>query len=208
MLRTRVLCFLAAAILAVAGDTGVPPRANANEYASHQTVDSATMAASIVPAEQIRKIFSPAIAKEYVVVECAFFQADGHSVDVDRFGFGLKTGPDSVAHAEQPRDVAAPWPERNSPMNRGPQTVSETGVYVEHSSTPVYGRQTNVGAWEGVGVTNDDRNAPPPKAPPDTRAMENKLRERALPEGSTRDTVAGYLYFPRYAKKHKAIRRN
>jgi hypothetical protein len=202
MLSNRLFCFSVAAGLAVAGDSGVSPRPNTADYAAHHTTDSVTMAASIVPADQVRKIFSPDIAKDYVVVECAFYPLNGHSVDVDRFGFSLKTGPDSVAHAETPRDVAAPWPEKRNPLDKSADVTTETGVYVARTSVPGYGHQTETGAWQGVAVGDGDRrNAPPP--PPDRPGLEGKLRDRALPEGSTGVAVAGYLYFPRYAKKHK-----
>lgn len=205
MLAIRLLCFPLVAALAVAGDTGVPPRSNAADYATHQALDSVTMAASILPADQVRKIFSPDIAKQYVVVECAFYPADGHTVDIDRFGFSLKTGPDTVAHAEKPRDVATPWPEKTNPLGRGNSDVTtETGVYVSRTSVPGYGHQTQAGTWEGVSVGDDTgRDTPPPRPAPDRPGLEHKLADNALPDGTTRVAVAGYLYFPRYAKKHK-----
>ncbi len=141
-----------------------------------------------------------------MVVEVAVYPEDGHSFDVDLLDFSLKVG-DQVIHADKPRDVAIPWPEKTGPTSqRGPAVTTETGVIVARGTNPVTGRpQTTTGTWEGVAVSNDprDRNPPPPSNKPDQSAAEARVRDRALPLGETRKAVAGYLYFPQYGKKHK-----
>lgn len=125
---------------------------------------------------------------------------------MDLLDFSLKVG-DQVIHADKPRDVAIPWPEKTGPTSqRGPAVTTETGVIVARGTNPVTGRpQTTTGTWEGVAVSNDprDRNPPPPSNKPDQSAAEARVRDRALPLGETRKAVAGYLYFPQYGKKHK-----
>jgi len=193
--------------LAAADDSGIPPRPKPSDYPVHETAKNAVLAAAIVPPEQVRKMLTPDISKGYVVVEVAIYPEDGHSFDVDLLDFSLKVG-NQIIHADKPRDVAMPWPEKTGPLSsdRGPTVTTETGVMVARGTNPVTGRpQTSTGTWEGVGVSNDprDRPAPPPSNKPDRSAAEARVRDRALPLGETKRAVAGYLYFPQYGKKHK-----
>jgi len=188
-----------------ADDSGVPPRPKPSDYPVHENAKADTLAAVIVPADQIRKMFSAEVAKGYLVVEVAVYPADGHSFDVDLLDFALKVG-GQVIHAEKPRDVAIPWPEKGATIgNRGPAVSTETGVIVARGTDPVTGRpRTGVGTWEDVGVSNTPRRDDPPPAPkPDQSALEDKIRAKALPEGRTTKPVAGYLYFPQYGRSHK-----
>ena len=193
-------------LLAWAADQGVPPRASASDYEAHQSTTSATLAASIIPARQIEKLFSAEIARQYVVLEVAVYPQNGQKFDVDWFDFGLKTG-DTVAHVDKPRDVAASiWPESKRPSDNPVTVTSETGVVYSRSNEPVYGRRTEWGTYEGVGVTNDPRAAPPPSMPRpdvDPRIIEQRVDQKMLPEGQTSTAVAGYLFFPRYKQKHR-----
>lgn len=197
--------FLVAA-LAAGDDSGLTPRAKPSDYAVHETAKTAVIAASIVSPDMVRKILTPDISKGYVVVEVAIYPQDGHSFDVDLMDYSLKVG-DQVIHADKPRDVAMPWPEKKPTLgDRGPAVTTESGVIVAHGPNPATGKpQTTTGTWEGVSVSNDprDRNPPPPSNRPDQSAAEARVRERALPLGETKHAVAGYLYFPQYGKKHK-----
>jgi len=200
--------FAAAAMcaLAFAGGQGVPPRARPADYPVHQSAKigatTATIAAAIVPADQVRKMFSSDVADHYAVVEVAFYPEDGQSFEADRYDFSLKTG-DKIAHADSAPDVVLPWGERKNPLDNGRVNVTqEAGVVVDHTNDPYYGKRTTVGTYEGTAISN---GPPPPAAAagPDPRVVEAKLREKALPEGRTADRVAGYLYFPQYSKKKK-----
>lgn len=172
----------------------------------HQAVKTAVLAAVIIPPEQVRKELTPDINKGYIVVEVAIYPEDGHSFDVDRLDFSLKLG-DQIIHADKPRDVAMPWPEKKTTLGNKRQAVTtETGVIVAHGTNPATGRpQTTAGTWEAVGVSNDprDRDPAPPPSKPDQSAAEARIHDRALPEGETKRPVAGYLYFPQYGRKHK-----
>lgn len=196
---------LLAILPACASDIGVPPRAAAADYPVHQTTKTATLAAARVPTKQVEKMFSVDIARQYVVLEVAIYPQDGHSFDVDWFDFGLKIG-DTVAHVEKPRDVATPWPEKNSVGDK-PVTVStDTGVIYSRTNDPVNGRQSGWGTYTGVSVTNDPRAAnPAPQQPrgPDPQIVEQRVREKSLRQGQTRAAIAGYLFFPQYNVKHR-----
>jgi hypothetical protein len=199
----RLIPVVFAVSLLFADDRGVRPRANASDYSANQAVKSATIAAARVPARQIEKMFSPEIARQYVVVEVAIYPQDGKSFDVDYFDFALKLG-DTVTHVEKPRDVATPWPEKTVESAKPVTVITETGVAVSRTNDPVYGKRTNVGTYESVGVTNDPRAAsPPPKQGPDPQIVEQRVREKSLPTGGTRIAIAGYLFFPQYVKHKK-----
>jgi hypothetical protein len=196
---------LTSVLLASAGDLGVPPRAGAADYPVHQDTKAATLAAARVPVRQVEKMFSPEIARQYVVLEVAVYPKDGHSFDVDWFDFGLKTG-ETVAHVEKPRDVATPWPEKSSQPDKPVTVATETGVIYSRTNDPVNGRQSGWGTYTGVAVTNDPRAATPPPVPkqgPDPQMVEQRIREKSLPQGGTRSAVAGYLFFPQYNVKHR-----
>jgi hypothetical protein len=198
-MRRFLICVFASTILSIVAsgaDTGVPPRGASTDYPVHGSADATTIAAAIVPASQVSKMFSPEISKQYVVVEVAIYPGGGVPFDVESADFALRVG-QRIGRADRPVDVA-PWPER-----RGP---SETGVIYQRSSDPVYGRQQSVGTYTGVEVSSPGQpNGPPPPDPRgDPRVINDKVRRVALPEGDTKAVIAGYLYFPQYAKLRKS----
>jgi hypothetical protein len=210
--NATLCCALFLIPAAVAGDNGVPPRRNASDYPVQQNVKTpaglAAVGAAIVPADQVRKMFSSDISRDYIVVEVAMYPADGKSFEADRYDFGLKIGGskgDRVAHADSPSDVALPPYERRPDLG-GPESkvnvTQEAGVAVARTNDPYYGKRTSVGTYEGTTVSNGP--APRPQPAPDgvdRRAIEAKLRDKALPDGPTAKPVAGYLYFPASKKR-------
>ena len=194
-------------ILARGADTAVAPRASSADYPVHGSAKATTIAAAIVPADRVGKMFSTGISKQYVVVEVAIYPEEGGALDVESSDFTLKVGR-QVGHADRPLDVA-PWPERHGPAVRLPVDVTvETGVIYDRSDDPVSGRRQGVGTYTGVAVTNGGPGqtdpAPPPDPGPDPRVVNERVRRKALPEGETRSVIAGYLYFPQYGKRRKS----
>jgi hypothetical protein len=207
MMRSILLAFVFN-VLVCAGDRGLTPRARASDYQANQTTKDATLAASIVPARQIEKMFTAEIARHYIALEVAVYPQDGKTVNLGLLDFGLKIG-DSVTYAERPRDIAAPWPDKTT-VPGGPVTVlTDTGVVYSRSSDPVNGKRSGWGVYEGVGVTNDPRAATPPTPPRqdrDPQIVEERINEIMLPEGRTTAAVAGFLFFPQYkTKRHKGM---
>ena len=212
--RMRFLLSLCLAMRVFAGENGVPPHRSASDYAAHQDAKLggglASIGASIVPSDLVRKMFSNEIARDFVVVEVAMFPA-GHSretngsFEADRFDFGLKIG-DRITHAEAPGAVMNPsgshGPDMGAP-NSKINVEHETGVIYSRTNDPYNGKRTGVGVYDGTSVSNAP-STPAPKGPAsvDLRDLEYKLHDKALPEGPTQKAVAGYLYFPA-SKKHK-----
>ena len=188
-----------------AADPGVPPRPASSDYPVHDRADAATIGAAIIPASQVGKMFSPEIAKQYLVIEVAIYPEGGVPFDVQSSDFALRVG-QRFGRADRPVDVA-PWPEKRNPAGRPPFDVTtESGVIYQRSNDPVYGRQQGVGTYTGVGVDVPGRADPPPPPDPrvDPRAVYDKIQRFALVEGTTKSAVAGYLYFPQYAKRKKS----
>lgn len=188
-----------------AADTGVPLRGASTDYPVHERADAATIAADIVPTSQVAKMFSPEISKQYIVVELAIYPESGGPFDVRATDFALRVG-QRVVHADRPIDVA-PWRERRDPATRLPVDVTaEAGVIYEHGEDPLYGRRQGVGTYTGVGVSAPGQNLPnPPPAPKvDPRVVFERVRRSSLAEGETKIAIAGYLYFPQFAKRHKS----
>jgi hypothetical protein len=211
-MRAIFLCIAVSSIFPwlAAGDgpPGVPPRPRPSDYPVRQSTKTATIAAAIVPPDQAGKMFSPEIAKQYIVVEVAVYPESGDIIDVKPLLFALRVG-DRIGGAEQPADVS-PGPDNHSPsVGQSTGVTTETGVLYGRATGPVNGRSSqNLEAYSAVTVASGDARQPVPPAPsnsgPDPRIVADRLWNKALPEGQTGKAVAGYLYFPQYAKKRKS----
>src|ERR1700722_5226887 len=162
-MRGFLACVFAGAIFSIivrAADTGVPPRAASTDYPVHERADAAVIAAAIIPANQVSKIFSPDIAKQYIIVEVAIYPANSVPFDVQSSDFALRVG-QRVGRADRPMDVS-PWPEKRNPAGRPPVSVTTVaGVTYDHSDDPLYGRRQGGGTYTGVAVEAPGRVDPP-----------------------------------------------
>jgi hypothetical protein len=202
-MRVVLTCLLAGAVFAA--DPGVPPRPTPKDYAVQGQAHAAKIAAAIIPADQVSKMFSPDISKDYIVVEVAIYPENSVPFDVESPDFALRVG-QRVGRSDLPRDVA-PWPERGAPAGRSPVDVTtEVGVIHESENDPAYGRQHGTATYTGVAVSapGHDNLPPPPDPRTDPRIISDKLQRMALPEGDTKAAIAGYLYFPQYARHKKS----
>ncbi len=191
--------------LAAGDDIGVPARPSATDYPVQQAVPSGTIAAALVPPDQVGKLFSSEIAKKYMVIEVAIYPAPGHSFDVEPPDFLLRVG-DRSSHSELP-SPGKPWQGSPPPPAATTQVITETGVIIERG-TDVYGHPVHtVGTYSGVGIATGSP-APPPPPPsssgPDPYWLDQQLRMKALGGGLTPTPVAGYLYFRQSGKRRKS----
>lgn len=188
---------------AAAAQTGVPPRPACSDYFAH----NGPAGAAIVPANQIAKVFSSSVARDYVVVEFAICPATGQTIDLDALDFALNDGADSRSYPATPEEAAWHGKKPQTSVTSGTHIVAEAGVIVGSRTDPVTGRSEHgVATYGGVGA--DNRPAPPPPQPApadDPYAIEGRMRRMAFPAGSSDRPVAGYLYFPKAStKKPKA----
>jgi len=203
---------LMAAAVAAAGEHGMAPRSDPADYAAHSTAKGVTIAASVIPADQLKKLFSADIGRGYVVFEVAVYPAAGVEPEVAVSDFTLRTPPDAttmraagaeaVAAGTIPYDKHTPSQPTSLPGNINVYTESTIGY-----ETGGNGRRGGVYTGGGVAVTNYPTPAPPPSSSPskDQRRDELQiaLQDKALPEGRIAAPVAGYLYFPKPASRHK-----
>ena len=202
----RPVCLGASFLImfAVAGDTGVHPRAGSTDYPVSRPAKNAAIGAALVPADQVKKILPAEISKDYVVVEVAVYPQDGAAVDVVALDFALKFGPDGVRYPSTPQEVASAWTEKQPSLpGHGIHGTAEAGVTYNDGGDPATGRVHERSTYESVSVTNNPSPGNPPPPPYDPSGVEARAREKALPEGQARHAVAGYLYFPVPAKRHK-----
>lgn len=208
------LAFVSAAAMGLLADggTGIRPRASAADYSAHETAGGMTVAASVVPRNQVRKLFATDLnSGGYIVVEVAIYPEAGHETDIHAGDFLLQVGPNSESvRAVTPRVIVSSLMRKYAP----PAPPNQGGVSVYTSSTigyesggydPATGQRTR-GVYTGTGVAVT--NAPVPPDPtatyPDPYAMEQELADKVLPEGKTSTPVAGYLYFPKPSRKSKS----
>jgi hypothetical protein len=185
------------------GPAGVTPRPRASDYPVHQSTPGATIAAAIVPADQAGKMFSPETAKQYIIVEVAVYPESGATVDLKPLLFTLKVG-NRFSNAEQPADVWAGPDRRPALGGESTAVTAESGVAYGRTTGP-QGRSTqNLETYSGVAVSNAPAAPVPSSSSPDPAVVADKVWNKALPEGQTAQPVAGYVYFPQYAKKRKS----
>ena len=217
---------LAAAAMSFAGD-GMRPRGAATDYPAHEATPDLTIAAAIIPADQLRKQFSVDVDRlGYIVVEIAVYPEKPVTLSIA--DFMLRSGESSTARPVSAESLATILDDRphgpGQPRGRGPNVdVSETIGVETGTYDPNTGRKgTNVYTGSGVGVgngrypndprydPNDPRNTrgpmpdnPPPHRSVDRATMEEEFDRKALPETRITEPIAGYLYFPKPSGKSK-----
>lgn len=218
-LSTMVLC---------AASPGIRPRADAKSYPVYQERGEFAIGASLIPAEQAKKMFKPDLNSEgYVVIEVGVFPGAGKDLDLYPTDFTLFVGEKSAALRPVPADTVAEvvTGRKGGRVPHDSRDVeTSVGVSVGRYSypDPATGRrrsETVTGTAAGVGVGGpppstchgydcDSRDPfpPVPQSPPsvqNTNTISQDLWEKSLPDGKTARAVAGYLYFPKPARKAK-----
>jgi hypothetical protein len=192
---------------------GVHPRASASDYAVSQQTPSGKFAASLVPKQEVKRLFSVDISNTYAVFEVACYPSG--SVQLAAGDFVVKSGGMSAdyTHPADAVTVASVIQDKNTPRppSRNTTTVvtnasigyaSETDPY---TGRKVHGVYTEAGAGVGTGLPDAYPPGPPPKGSTDYDRMtlQQQLAARALPDGSFTAPVAGFLYFPAKEVKKK-----
>jgi hypothetical protein len=202
-----LICLLAGLLLA--GDAGgIRPRESSADYTAHQAASGATVAAAVIPPDQVKKLFATDLnAGGYIVIEVAIYPEAGKEIDVSSGDFLLRVGsnPAIVRNASASAIAAALQRKSTPPEIRRKSDVSvySTATVGYETGTDGYGRRRSgvyTAAGVGVGVGDDPNAAAPPRpgsTDQDRMTMEQELADKALPEGKTTRAVAGYLYFPR-----------
>src|SRR5260370_8735643 len=84
---------------------GTRPRPSSTDYRAQETAGDVTIAAEILPPNQVRNLFSTDLSK-YIVVEVAVYPKDATSAAVHPIDFTLKLGSGDVVRAANPAAIA------------------------------------------------------------------------------------------------------
>jgi len=168
--HVALLPLLTAAVLMADDPPGIPPRAAA-DYAAHASSNGVTLAASVVPAEQVKKLFSKDLAHAgYIVVEVAVIPDSGTTADFDSGEFALKVGTDPTILSAQTAGTVAGV---EKPKVASKTTVPPPGnVHVYNTETigyesGGYGRKGGVYTASETGVEVGGRpGGPDPRCDP------------------------------------------
>jgi hypothetical protein len=198
------LATVSCVLLAEDAPQGVPARPAAYDYAATAQWQTATFAASLIPAKQVQHLFAFDISKSFVVFEVACYADSNAAVKISHEAFVVKTSatgdpihssePDTVASAIE-RQNQPPLPSSHGLGGIGVETSATigvehgpggTGVYTAGSVTTEQGRRPDNGYPQDPkpGGTSEDR-----------RLLAAQLKARSIPEGPVNHPVAGYVYF-------------
>ena len=210
-MKQKALLLLAASLALADDPKGIRPRGSSGDYPAHQSVGGVTAAAALVSPDEVNKIFATDLnAGGYIVVEVAIYPQDGKEAEITSGDFQLRIGPDTAAiRAVSARAIAAALQRKSNPNpqagHRNDINIYPTATIGYETGRDPYGRRRGgvyIDVAIGVGVDNDPgASAPPSSRDEDRSAMEQELTDKGLPEGRTTQAVAGYLYFPKPARK-------
>jgi hypothetical protein len=207
-----VLVLLAAVLLAQSPH-GVLPRNTATSYAAHAEQGGLQIGASLLSRKETKKAFTAGVSDCCQVIEIAFYPAKNNFVKISFDDFTLReAGKDIGMKPSTAEALAAQLQPRTPATERehkaGVETSSEIGYERGSSIDPYTGRRVSrTGTYEretvGVGFPVGGKPQTPQATTADNRrAIEAELKEKSLPETSTWEPIAGYLYFP-ISKKPK-----
>jgi hypothetical protein len=182
---------------------GTRPRPSSTDYRAQETAGDVTIAAEILPPNQVRNLFSTDLSK-YILVEVAIYPKDGSTADVQRMDFVLKLGSGETVRAANPAAIARARQQASTPRPSKPSDVNvytTVGVGYENG-TNHKGVYTETGVAVAVGQPPYPSPPGPASTDQDRRTMQMELEDNGLPEGATSKAVAGYLYFPASSKKN------
>ena len=77
-----MLAIAGAALGLAANPPGIHPRPAASDYPASDSNANITVAASILPPEQVRNTFATDLNHGYIVIEVAVYRRNGSSIDV------------------------------------------------------------------------------------------------------------------------------
>ena len=187
---------------------GIHPRSRPEDYAVHMQSRGLTIAARVLPADEVKHLFAFDISRDYVVFEVACYPESNERLQLQADDFVVKTNDKSeLAHRTDPQTIAARLQQKSAPKPSSPTVYTEANVGYESGTDPYTGRRVH-GVYTGGGVGVSTYPVPqyptPGGYPQDRELLESQLGSKSLPEGTFTAPVAGYLYFPTSLLKKKS----
>ena len=157
-MRCVVLIYLLACLLRADAVSGIRPRESSADYTSHQKVPGATIAAAVIPPDQVKKLFATDLnAGGYIVIEVGIYPEGGAEIGVSSGDFLLRVGSNpAIVRNASARAIAAALQRPSKPpeiRRKSDINVYPTATIGYESGTDPYGRRrSGVYTAAGVGV--------------------------------------------------------
>ena len=165
----------------------MPPRTSATDYQFHTTVGTATMAAEFT-GHSIPTAEGPLTNEDYVAVEVAFFGPTGAKLVISSGDLSIRFNSKKSAQASIP--YAGVFSTLKDPEYEPPEGSAPSGGKGGKTSLNSGGKQNSA-----------DGPPAPVKIPvPVMRAMAERVRKAALPEGDRALPQAGLVFFSYHGK--------
>jgi hypothetical protein len=192
---------------------GTVARSAATDYAAYASQESVQIGASLLTHKELKKIFATDVNQCCLVVEVAFYPAKDNFVKIslDDFmlreaGMELGTKPSTPDVLSARLEIQPVTPDREhrpgvtSSSDIGyERTTQQNGP--ERSTSGGVVQRSSVGIGVPIGGGGGSRLPESRNAEGNRRAIEAELTEKALPETTAWEPVAGYLYFSVPKKK-------
>jgi hypothetical protein len=192
---------------------GTVPRSNVTDYDAHASQDNIQIGASLLTHKELKKIFATDVNQCCLVVEVAFYPAKDNFVKISLDDFMLReAGMELGTKPSTPDVLSARLEVQPVPPDRehrpGVSSSSDIGYErstqqngQERSTSGGVVQRSSVGVGIPIGGSGGSRLPESRTAEGNRRAIEAELAEKALPETTAWDPVAGYLYFSVPKKK-------
>ncbi len=192
---------------------GTVPRSAATDYAAHASQENIQVGASLLTHKELKKIFATDVNQCCLVVEVSFYPAKDNFVKISLDDFmlreagmelGVKPSTPDVLSARLEVQPVQPDREHRPGVTSGSdigyeRTTQQNGP--ERSTSGGVVQRSRVGIGIPVGGGGGSRLPEGRNAEGNRRAIEAELTEKALPEITAWEPVAGYLYFSVPKKK-------
>ena len=192
---------------------GTVPRSAATDYAAHASQENIQVGASLLTHKELKKIFATDVNQCCLVVEVSFYPAKDNFVKISLDDFmlreagmelGVKPSTPDVLSARLEVQPVPPDREHRPGVTSGSdigyeRTTQQNGP--ERSTSGGVVQRSSVGIGVPIGGSGGSRLPEGRNAEGNRRAIEAELTEKALPEITAWEPVAGYLYFSVPKKK-------
>lgn len=192
---------------------GTVPLSAATDYAAHASQESIQVGASLLTHKELKKVLATDVNQCCLVVEVSFYPAKDNFVKISLDDFmlreagmelGVKPSTPDVLSARLEVQPVAPDREHRPGVTSGSdigyeRTTQQNGP--ERTTSGGVVQRSSVGIGVPIGGSGGSRLPEGRNAEGNRRAIEAELTEKALPEITAWEPVAGYLYFSVPKKK-------
>jgi hypothetical protein len=212
-LAIALICISSVCMSSAQTRRGTAPRPAATDYAAHASQDSVQIGASLLAHKDLKKVFATDVNQCCVAVEVALYPPKDQFVKISLDDFmlreaGMEIGtrpstPDVLAARLEVQPVAPDREHRPGVTSSSDigyeRTTGQAGS--DRTSSGGVVQRSSVGIGVPIGGGGGSRLPEGRTAESNRRAIEAELTEKALPETSAWEPVAGYLYFSVPKKK-------